>query len=472
MLAALVALAVVTASYIHLLHRNLAEEQRRAAHSAPVPVSAHIPSGPTVDSPSTSVGRASSKRPANLYQSVTEDLVDAVARCVYIRVSLLEVTDNAINRPGGARQAPSPEPEDDVHQASSSKLSRSSTASTIRPSVPTPAPQSASYDHLAPTSVVASGSVSARATSPTAYFPRGATPSDTSLSERRRSVTVDAPAIVLNQRRPLTAEELQPPPPAMASGAQAMYRVKAAPKTPTSSLSTMVSSDDVAAVVPGLRRPRTTEQLQPASSVSAPSGQATYRVKAATLSPASTLTSLASSDDMDVRFVWSCVLFPLLTLLQVDSFTPVSDGRRSRSQTPSVASTSAICSWTGSFGAGIIDAPPADTDMDEHIAVGNIYRYIAYDHTPPVYQLWLRVAGADGRPFWKPVAVGYEREDGRKLILTLSKKNPSWVQESRFKAVQRAEKKAMMSQAASVSAPPGGECLAVLRLNGDVSSFS
>ncbi|KAI0752996.1 hypothetical protein C8Q80DRAFT_1118245 [Daedaleopsis nitida] len=109
--------------------------------------------------------------------------------------------------------------------------------------------------------------------------------------------------------------------------------------------------------------------------------------------------------------------------------------------------------WVGSEGEDLLDAPPVDPDVLP--ALGDIHRRKACGHEPPFYQLWLRVAAMDGRHVWTPVMPGYEREDGRWLILTQKRKDPSWVLESHYKSVMRAEQKAG-SNLSSISAPPQG----------------
>ncbi|KAI0709955.1 hypothetical protein C8Q76DRAFT_812019 [Earliella scabrosa] len=104
--------------------------------------------------------------------------------------------------------------------------------------------------------------------------------------------------------------------------------------------------------------------------------------------------------------------------------------------------------WSGSKGAGLLEAPPRDLETPPML--GDVYRHIAVGQDPPVYQIWLRVAATNGRPVWKTVHPGYQRDDGLRLILTLKKKDPSWVKEAQYKKVTRAQQMALSEDTASV----------------------
>ncbi|CDO75812.1 hypothetical protein BN946_scf184951.g10 [Trametes cinnabarina] len=77
--------------------------------------------------------------------------------------------------------------------------------------------------------------------------------------------------------------------------------------------------------------------------------------------------------------------------------------------------------WAGSEGPTTIDAPPV-FENEQDIKVGDVYRHL----TPEDCQLWLRVLGDKG-PCWRPVSLGYKREDGRCLTVTEKHQEPSWV---------------------------------------------
>lgn len=133
--------------------------------------------------------------------------------------------------------------------------------------------------------------------------------------------------------------------------------------------------------------------------------------------------------------------------------TPIS--QTSRSQTPQsvVTTPKKPKAWSGSAGADILEAPPVD--LQDPPFVGQVHRHIAYSQNPPIYQLRLRGADQNGHHVWMPVSQGYQRDDGRRLILTLKKKDPSWVQETRYKVVMHLEK-AAVSNTRSISALPRG----------------
>ena len=83
------------------------------------------------------------------------------------------------------------------------------------------------------------------------------------------------------------------------------------------------------------------------------------------------------------------------------------------------------------LGDGPIDAPP-DMARDADLALGDLFYYVMRDGT---YQLWLWCVGSNGQPWWKPVYVGYQREDGKWLLVTPQLKVPGWVTWDRFARV-------------------------------------
>ncbi|KAI1783096.1 hypothetical protein LXA43DRAFT_1067979 [Ganoderma leucocontextum] len=78
-----------------------------------------------------------------------------------------------------------------------------------------------------------------------------------------------------------------------------------------------------------------------------------------------------------------------------------------------------------------IEAPP-DLTRDPELTLGDLFYYVKRDGT---YKLWLWCIGHDGQPWWKPVYVGYQREDGRWLLITPHLKVPGWVTWDRFSRV-------------------------------------
>ncbi|PIL37505.1 hypothetical protein GSI_01199 [Ganoderma sinense ZZ0214-1] len=69
-------------------------------------------------------------------------------------------------------------------------------------------------------------------------------------------------------------------------------------------------------------------------------------------------------------------------------------------------------------GAHLIEYPP-DLSGDANLAIGDIFIF----HTATHYRLWIYRGGG----YWQRIESGYRREDGRYLIVTPVKKEPSWV---------------------------------------------
>ena len=74
-------------------------------------------------------------------------------------------------------------------------------------------------------------------------------------------------------------------------------------------------------------------------------------------------------------------------------------------------------------GARLIDYPP-DLSCDANLAIGDIFIF----HTATHYRLWIYRAGG----YWQRIEAGYRREDGRYLLVTPVKKEPSWVSREYF----------------------------------------
>ncbi|OJT15462.1 hypothetical protein TRAPUB_7635 [Trametes pubescens] len=98
--------------------------------------------------------------------------------------------------------------------------------------------------------------------------------------------------------------------------------------------------------------------------------------------------------------------------------------------------------WYDSLSGEALSEPPDFVPKGPigRLCIGDIY----YHRTPYGCQLWLRVADSyDEPPYWLPVSCGYERADGKFLILTRVHKLPSWVVESTYRQWKTAMKKDM-----------------------------
>ncbi|KAH9893359.1 hypothetical protein C8Q73DRAFT_529963 [Cubamyces lactineus] len=86
--------------------------------------------------------------------------------------------------------------------------------------------------------------------------------------------------------------------------------------------------------------------------------------------------------------------------------------------------------WFETESSSRITHPPhfANSTSVQH---GDVYCHRTPDHC----QLWLWVSGGGDRPTgWIPVAAGYRRQDGRRLVVTDSYRIPSWVSEATYNA--------------------------------------
>ncbi|KAI8969516.1 hypothetical protein BD414DRAFT_510950 [Trametes punicea] len=85
----------------------------------------------------------------------------------------------------------------------------------------------------------------------------------------------------------------------------------------------------------------------------------------------------------------------------------------------------------------LLSAPPGSKECQK-LRVGDVFCHTALSFKPARRQLWLRDTDEDGNQYWKPVSQGYKRaHDGKRLILTPTQKEPSWVGKERARAVQR-----------------------------------
>ncbi|KAJ8463410.1 hypothetical protein ONZ51_g10283 [Trametes cubensis] len=78
--------------------------------------------------------------------------------------------------------------------------------------------------------------------------------------------------------------------------------------------------------------------------------------------------------------------------------------------------------WFQSQSDSPITAPP-DFSTSPDVRVGDIFCH----KTPTSCQMWLWVAGTGTPSYWGPIPLGHRRGDGRRLTLTKSMREPSWV---------------------------------------------
>ncbi|KAL7284233.1 hypothetical protein ACG7TL_001515 [Trametes sanguinea] len=74
--------------------------------------------------------------------------------------------------------------------------------------------------------------------------------------------------------------------------------------------------------------------------------------------------------------------------------------------------------------------PPVLTSEDG-LEIGDVFHVLNvlnWKHS----QLWIWDLGDEAVPFWKPIKLGYRRQDGRRLTLTEKRRNPSWVADNWF----------------------------------------
>ncbi|KAI0709953.1 hypothetical protein C8Q76DRAFT_798724 [Earliella scabrosa] len=80
--------------------------------------------------------------------------------------------------------------------------------------------------------------------------------------------------------------------------------------------------------------------------------------------------------------------------------------------------------WFETRGTVSVSHPP-DFVRDE-LMIGDLF-YHRNTASPKMSQLWVWIDDSRIGPYWKPVKVGYRREDGRRLLLSEKRKNPSWL---------------------------------------------
>ncbi|TFK92432.1 hypothetical protein K466DRAFT_595194 [Polyporus arcularius HHB13444] len=85
--------------------------------------------------------------------------------------------------------------------------------------------------------------------------------------------------------------------------------------------------------------------------------------------------------------------------------------------------------WFQTKGASPIPQPPHFVEEKRYL--GDLF-YHRHPVDPDRSQLWIWLASPGLPPRWKPVDVGYRREDGRYLSKTPKRKDPSWIRRDYF----------------------------------------
>ncbi|KAI0808085.1 hypothetical protein C8Q74DRAFT_1363513 [Fomes fomentarius] len=80
--------------------------------------------------------------------------------------------------------------------------------------------------------------------------------------------------------------------------------------------------------------------------------------------------------------------------------------------------------WFETRGTSAIQHPP-DFVQDE-LTLGDLFYHWQITHSKKS-QLWFWIDDQGTGPYWKPVNIGYQRKDGRRLTLSEKRKTPSWV---------------------------------------------
>ena len=75
----------------------------------------------------------------------------------------------------------------------------------------------------------------------------------------------------------------------------------------------------------------------------------------------------------------------------------------------------------------IIRTPP-DLTGEPKLALGDLFYY----QTLTRFQFWIWILDDAGRPHWKAIRYGYQRDDGRRLMITPVERKPAWVTPERW----------------------------------------
>ncbi|CDO75083.1 hypothetical protein BN946_scf185010.g8 [Trametes cinnabarina] len=217
-----------------------------------------------------------------------------------------------------------------------------------------------------------------------------------------------------------SAQEFERPVPSISYALRAMHRSTAAVSSSTSSVQPSQSTS-----LGSMLSLSSSRSVSPLSPLTTPPGSPAPMTPMS--SPQTALSSVTThyEDDEDTG------------KYEYKRTTKAQSGRlresEGKAEVPAVA-------YFKSKGAALLDGPP-DSSACQNLQVGDVFCHTADSFSPPRYQLWLRDAKADGGTYWKVVYTGYERRDKKRLILTHSKKNPSWVTDGHYKRWLREEQK-------------------------------
>ncbi|KAI0715881.1 hypothetical protein C8T65DRAFT_738319 [Cerioporus squamosus] len=75
----------------------------------------------------------------------------------------------------------------------------------------------------------------------------------------------------------------------------------------------------------------------------------------------------------------------------------------------------------------LIHAPP-DLTGNPKLALGDLFFY----QTLTRYKFWIWTLEDSEKPYWKAIRYGFQREDGRRLIVTPAQRKPGWVKQERW----------------------------------------
>ncbi|KAI1785304.1 hypothetical protein LXA43DRAFT_1066014 [Ganoderma leucocontextum] len=151
--------------------------------------------------------------------------------------------------------------------------------------------------------------------------------------------------------------------------------------------------------------------------------------------PSSPLSSLPSSPSFSSSSPWSnAVDFSLYkkktrVLTKSPKKSQTTAAGKSPSNKPATDVTTTTWFYKISTGSQLLDTPPDLTGHPDGLAFGDIYFDWVEDH----YQLWLWCLDSFGVPHWMKIPFGYERKDGKHLIVTCKIHFLSWVTAKYYK---------------------------------------
>ncbi|KAI0375841.1 hypothetical protein BV20DRAFT_976327 [Pilatotrama ljubarskyi] len=124
--------------------------------------------------------------------------------------------------------------------------------------------------------------------------------------------------------------------------------------------------------------------------------------------------------------------------------------RRSKSKTSNSGGTAARDGGYFKSEASHLMTSPPDASECRRLQVGDVFVHAAKGFNPPKHQVWLWTPSDDGSAYWRPIALGYVRDDGKRLNLSAQKKDPSWVTEKYFRRMQK-ERDLLAQEAANAA---------------------